>query len=74
MQQSRAPASWVRDNFNLAYSSYCGDIPEQLRGLGHVRDGNMAAVMVRCKKLRRELESPGLRGTDPMRIVEPVAA
>ena len=49
-------------------------LPEQLRGFGHVRDANMLEVMQRWEQLRRELENPGLRGTDPVRIVEPLAA
>ena len=49
-------------------------LPEQLRGFGHVRQANMETLMERWETLRRELENPSLRGTDVVRIVEPVAA
>ena len=49
-------------------------LPEQLRGFGHVRDASMEELEQRWEELRRELDNPALRGTDVVKIVDPLVA
>jgi indolepyruvate ferredoxin oxidoreductase len=59
---------------NHATAVDIASVPEHIRGYGHVKEENMIAARKSWDWLIRELENPRLRGTDPVKIVEPVAA
>ena len=49
-------------------------VPEQIRGYGQRKEQSMIAARKSWDWLIRGVDNPGLRGTDPVRIVDPAVA
>ena len=49
-------------------------VPGDIRGFGHVREASLEQARDAWARLAEELADPSLRGTDAVRIIDPLAA